>query len=69
VPGADKELDSTTSSVSIEPSQFLGSLRQGKDDDDTDCWTNPGGGGFMIRGETYLKDNAKVGTLNLLGYF
>ncbi|KAJ8437131.1 hypothetical protein Cgig2_016874 [Carnegiea gigantea] len=60
VPGADKELDSTTSSVSIEPSQFLGSLRQGKDDDDTDCWTNPGGAGFMIRGKTYLKDNAKV---------
>lgn len=48
----------------IELSQFCGSLHQGKDDDDINCWTNPGGAGFMIRGNTYLKDYAKVGLSN-----
>lgn len=52
--------------MSIDLGQFCGSLRIGKDDEDTDCWTNPGGAGFMIRGSTYLKDYAKVGHLNPL---
>ncbi|KMT03585.1 hypothetical protein BVRB_8g192590 isoform B [Beta vulgaris subsp. vulgaris] len=57
---ASSILDSATSPVPIELSQFCGSLHQGKDDDDINCWTNPGGAGFMIRGNTYLKDYAKV---------
>ncbi|KAK8295272.1 hypothetical protein V6Z12_D05G053500 [Gossypium hirsutum] len=31
-----------------------------KDDADTNCWTSPGGAGFMIRGQTYLKNSAKI---------
>lgn len=57
---ASSVLDSAIPAVPIDPSQFCGSLREGKDDDDIDCWTNPGGGGFMIRGSTYLKDYTKV---------
>lgn len=57
----NEELDSTISpSLSIDPLQFQGSLRHEKDDNDTNCWTDPGGMGFMIRGKTYLEDNAKV---------
>ncbi|KAK2450533.1 ENHANCED DISEASE RESISTANCE protein [Trifolium repens] len=37
-----------------------GSLREGKDENDTNCWTSPSGEGFMIRGKNYLKDNSKV---------
>ncbi|GMH30666.1 hypothetical protein Nepgr_032509 [Nepenthes gracilis] len=59
-PDVNKELDSTVPSVPIHPSQFHGSLRQGRDDNDTNCWTSPDGMGFMIRGKTYLKDNCKV---------
>ncbi|KAH9615469.1 hypothetical protein KSS87_008283 [Heliosperma pusillum] len=57
---ANKELDSTIPPVPMDPAWFCGSLREGKDDSDTDCWTNPGGSGFMIRGKTYLADGAKV---------
>ncbi|XP_021741885.1 protein ENHANCED DISEASE RESISTANCE 2-like [Chenopodium quinoa] len=57
---ASKVLDSAIPPVSIDSSKFSGSLRQGKDDDDTNCWTNPGGAGFMIRGSTYLEDYVKV---------
>ncbi|XP_057550689.1 protein ENHANCED DISEASE RESISTANCE 2 [Amaranthus tricolor] len=57
---ASSVLDSSTSPIPIDPSQFCGSLHDGKDDDDINCWTNPGGSGFMIRGSTYLKDYAKV---------
>ncbi|XP_021850565.1 protein ENHANCED DISEASE RESISTANCE 2 isoform X2 [Spinacia oleracea] len=53
-------LDSATPPVPIDPIKFCGSLREGKDDDDINCWTNPGGAGFMIRGNTYLKDYNKV---------
>ncbi|XP_074281234.1 protein ENHANCED DISEASE RESISTANCE 2-like isoform X2 [Silene latifolia] len=57
---ANKQLDSTIPPVPMDPAWFCGSLREGKDDNDTDCWTNPGGSGFMIRGKTYLDDGAKV---------
>ncbi|KAH9608079.1 hypothetical protein KSS87_016520 [Heliosperma pusillum] len=57
---ANKELDTTIPPVPMDPAWFCGSLREGKDDSDTDCWTNPGGSGFMIRGKTYLADGAKV---------
>ncbi|ONH98538.1 hypothetical protein PRUPE_7G253100 [Prunus persica] len=57
---ANKELDSEVAPVMIDPSQFRGSLRNGKDEADTNCWTCPSGTGFMIRGKNYLKDNSKV---------
>ncbi|PQP97429.1 protein ENHANCED DISEASE RESISTANCE 2-like isoform X1 [Prunus yedoensis var. nudiflora] len=57
---ANKELDSEVAPVMIDPSQFCGSLRNGKDEADTNCWTCPSGTGFMIRGKNYLKDNSKV---------
>ncbi|CAB4319094.1 unnamed protein product [Prunus armeniaca] len=57
---ANKELDSEVAPVMIDPSQFRGSLRNGKDEADTNCWTCPSGMGFMIRGKNYLKDNSKV---------
>lgn len=44
----------------LNPSDFHGTMQQGKDEKDTNCWTSPGGSGFMIRGKTYLKDNTKV---------
>lgn len=47
--------------VMIDTSQLHGTLRTGKDDTDTNCWTSPSGTGFMIRGKNYLKDNSKVG--------
>ncbi|CAL9224852.1 unnamed protein product [Arabidopsis halleri] len=59
-PGASNVLDASVDPVSIDPSQFQGSLRKGKGDKDSNCWNSPSGMGFMIRGKTYLKDNAKV---------
>ncbi|KAL8152605.1 hypothetical protein V2J09_010365 [Rumex salicifolius] len=52
--------EETETDKEIDPLQFRGSLRQGKDDNDTNCWTEPGGMEFMIRGKTYLEDKAKV---------
>ncbi|KAE8722726.1 leucine-rich repeat receptor-like protein kinase TDR-like [Hibiscus syriacus] len=57
---ANKELDPSVPPIHVDASQFNGSLHQGKDDDDTNCWTSPGGAGFMIRGKTYLKNSAKI---------
>lgn len=57
---AHKGLDSATTSVPINLSEFHGSFRPGKDDTDTNCWTSPDGTGFMIRGKSYLKDSCKV---------
>ena len=59
-PVTNKELDPNADSTVIDPSQFYGSLHKEKDENDTNCWTSPSGKGFMIRGRTYLKDNAKV---------
>ncbi|XP_017983527.1 PREDICTED: protein ENHANCED DISEASE RESISTANCE 2 [Theobroma cacao] len=59
-PDANKELDPSVPPVHIDASQFNGSLHNGKDEADTNCWTSPSGRGFMIRGKTYLEDNAKV---------
>ncbi|XP_057433784.1 protein ENHANCED DISEASE RESISTANCE 2-like [Lotus japonicus] len=59
-PDVREELDPHTSPVTIDSSDFNGSLRQGKDDNDTNCWTSPSGERFMIRGKNYLKDNSKV---------
>ncbi|CAF2227406.1 unnamed protein product [Brassica rapa] len=59
-PGASYELDTSVDPVDIDPSQIQGSLRKGNGDKDSNCWNSPSGMGFMIRGKTYLKDNAKV---------
>ncbi|KAL1194850.1 Protein ENHANCED DISEASE RESISTANCE 2-like [Cardamine amara subsp. amara] len=59
-PGASNVLDASVDPVNIDPSHFQGSLRKGNGDKDSNCWNSPSGMGFMIRGKTYLKDNAKV---------
>ncbi|GAB4828180.1 hypothetical protein Ancab_035097 [Ancistrocladus abbreviatus] len=59
-PDVNKELVSTVPPVPIYPSLFHGSLHQGRDDNDTNCWSSADDTGFMIRGKTYLKDNSKV---------
>ncbi|XP_022754534.1 protein ENHANCED DISEASE RESISTANCE 2-like isoform X2 [Durio zibethinus] len=59
-PDANKELDPSVPPVHVDASQFNGTLHKGKDEADSNCWTSPSGRGFMIRGKTYLKDNAKV---------
>lgn len=46
--------------IALDPTQYQGSMHQGKDEAGSDCWTSPDGAGFKIRGETYLKDNTKV---------
>lgn len=55
--------------ITIDPSQFHGSLHKAKDETDSNCWTSPGGKGFMIRGKTYLKDNAKVVFASFLNHW
>eukprot|EP00262_Sarcandra_glabra_P000483 TRINITY_DN1056_c0_g1_i1.p1 TRINITY_DN1056_c0_g1~~TRINITY_DN1056_c0_g1_i1.p1 ORF type:complete len:741 (-),score=140.56 TRINITY_DN1056_c0_g1_i1:216-2438(-) len=57
---ANNELDTTIPPVSTDPNQFHGSMRHGKDETDTNCWTALDGQGFMIRGKTYLKDFCKM---------
>ncbi|CAN1328142.1 Protein ENHANCED DISEASE RESISTANCE 2 [Linum perenne] len=59
-PDANETLDPDVPSISIEASEFNGSLHKGKDEKDSNCWTSPNGSGFKIRGRTYLKDNSKV---------
>ncbi|XP_057417760.1 protein ENHANCED DISEASE RESISTANCE 2-like isoform X2 [Lotus japonicus] len=59
-PDLGEELDPTVAPITIDQSDIHGSLRKGKDDNDTNCWTSPSGKGFMIRGKNYLKDNSKV---------
>ncbi|KAF3453005.1 hypothetical protein FNV43_RR03438 [Rhamnella rubrinervis] len=59
-PDVNKELDSHSSPIVIDPDLFHGSLHKGKDETDVNCWTSPSGTGFMIRGKTYLKDNSKI---------
>lgn len=57
---ANKELDVGVNPVHVDPKQFNFSLRNGKDENDSNCWGSPSGNGFMIRGKTYLKDSAKI---------
>ncbi|KAL6012072.1 hypothetical protein ACLOJK_002547 [Asimina triloba] len=56
---ANTELDRQSHPIDADASQFHGSIRQGKDETDANCWTVPNGQGFMIRGKTYLKDLSK----------
>ncbi|XAR66799.1 hypothetical protein NMG60_11013138 [Bertholletia excelsa] len=59
-PDLNKELDPSVLPIILDPNHYHGSLHQGQDETDTDCWTSPSASGFMIRGETYFKDNSKV---------
>ncbi|PIA45690.1 hypothetical protein AQUCO_01600133v1 [Aquilegia coerulea] len=59
-PVLNKELDAQISPISLDVSEFHGSMPHGKDETDTNSWTSPGGEGFMVRGKTYLTDSAKV---------
>ncbi|KAF8400559.1 hypothetical protein HHK36_013858 [Tetracentron sinense] len=59
-PDTQSELDSHIAPITVDASHFHGSLHQGKVETDTNCWSSPGGQGFMIRGKTYLKDSCKV---------
>ncbi|KAK6151642.1 hypothetical protein DH2020_014277 [Rehmannia glutinosa] len=53
-------LNSSVPPVNLDSSQFHGSMRRAKDENDKNCWSTPDGSGFMIRGKTYLKDSMKV---------
>ncbi|CAI9097478.1 OLC1v1033911C1 [Oldenlandia corymbosa var. corymbosa] len=57
---ANKELDSSVTPINLDSFQFHGTMQQGKDGNDSNCWSSPSGTGFMIRGKTYLKDSTKV---------
>ncbi|XP_052621676.1 protein ENHANCED DISEASE RESISTANCE 2 [Lactuca sativa] len=59
-PCADGELDPLSSPITVDPIQLPGSMSEGKSESDINCWTSPNGKGFMIRGKTYLQNNAKV---------
>ena len=61
-PDLNEELDPNIPAIILDPSHYRGSMLQGKDESDTNCWTSPSGEGFMIRGNTYLKDCSKVGS-------
>ncbi|XP_078443186.1 ENHANCED DISEASE RESISTANCE protein (DUF1336) [Wolffia australiana] len=54
------ELDFNIPSMNIDLNGFRGSVDHGKDSNITNCWAEPSGIGFMIRGKTYLSDYAKV---------
>ncbi|XP_022683345.1 protein ENHANCED DISEASE RESISTANCE 2-like isoform X1 [Setaria italica] len=54
------ELVTSSSPVSVDPSQFHGTLRRAKSENDPNSWSAPGGEKFMIRGKTYLTDYTKV---------
>ncbi|KAI5083436.1 hypothetical protein GOP47_0003179 [Adiantum capillus-veneris] len=56
----NSDLILTAIPVDIDVSFCKTSLRQGHGDGDSDCWTDPGGQGFMVRGRTYIQDNIKV---------
>nr|XP_016493723.1 PREDICTED: protein ENHANCED DISEASE RESISTANCE 2-like [Nicotiana tabacum] len=59
-PDISKELNPDVPPLTLDPSQFHGTMRQAKSESDSDCWCSPSGSGFMIRGKTYLKDSTKV---------
>lgn len=54
------ELILNAESVDIDLDLCKGSLRQGNSDVTSDCWSDPGGRGFMVRGRTYIHDCIKV---------
>ncbi|WOL19397.1 protein ENHANCED DISEASE RESISTANCE 2 [Canna indica] len=54
------EFDADCPSITIDPSQFHGSMYRSHGETDTNCWSSPNGEGFMIRGKNYLKDCSKI---------
>lgn len=54
------ELVLNAKSVDINLNLWKASLRPGKCDGDSDCWSDPGGKSFMVRGRTYAHDFIKV---------
>lgn len=55
-----EELVSSSSPVENSWSQFKGSLPLAFESQDSNCWTDPGGSEFMVRGKTYARDCVKV---------
>eukprot|EP00250_Pteridium_aquilinum_P004269 c14493_g1_i1 orf=975-3260(-) len=55
-----KQLDSSSSPVEIILSQFKSSLPSAAGSKDSNCWMDPGGRDFMVRGKTYSRDYLKV---------
>lgn len=56
----NSELILSAAPVDIDINFCKTSLRQGHGDTDSDCWSDPGGQGFMVRGRTYIHDSIKV---------
>ncbi|KAF9614407.1 hypothetical protein IFM89_018552 [Coptis chinensis] len=55
-PVANNELEAHISPISVDANQFNGSMHQAKNENDTNCWTSPGGQEFMVMGgEPLLK--------------
>lgn len=54
------ELDSGHEPVEINMNKYKGSLCQAVGNTNSNCWTDPGGKGFMVRGKTYSSDGLKV---------
>ncbi|KAL3700947.1 hypothetical protein R1sor_018969 [Riccia sorocarpa] len=61
-PGRDEngELVLSEKPVTIDANGFKGTLRRCLNDKGSDCWSEPGGSGFMVRGRTYNDDGLKV---------
>ncbi|GBG71577.1 hypothetical protein CBR_g8993 [Chara braunii] len=48
------------SPISFDPSRFKGSVPQARHAKETNCWDDPGGEQFVVRGKNYLQDCVKV---------
>ncbi|KAJ7566821.1 hypothetical protein O6H91_02G120000 [Diphasiastrum complanatum] len=57
---ADGEFLENSPTVQIDASAFRGSLWPAANGKDSNCWADPGGKGFMVRGKTYNKDYMKI---------
>eukprot|EP00249_Psilotum_nudum_P018130 c26651_g1_i2 orf=256-1899(+) len=54
------ELMLSAQPTEINITHFKGTLSPAVGNKGSNCWADPGGKGFMVRGKTYLKDNLKV---------
>ncbi|XP_024530767.1 protein ENHANCED DISEASE RESISTANCE 2 isoform X2 [Selaginella moellendorffii] len=59
-PGDNGELMLGCSAMEINMKLFKSTLRHQSSEKDQNCWCDPGGQGFMVRGKTYMKDYLKV---------
>ncbi|XP_024522558.1 protein ENHANCED DISEASE RESISTANCE 2 [Selaginella moellendorffii] len=46
--------------INLDVNAFKGSLEPASPSKDCNCWEDPGGKGFMVRGRTYTRDNLKI---------